>query len=57
MLAFAMLLFVKEDGTVWGAGKISSGELGNGTLFHGLVNTPVQMIGINNAVRAVAVEF
>ena len=47
------VVFVKNDSTVWGVGKNQSGALGNGT--HNSTSVPVQMIGINNAVRAIAV--
>ena len=50
------VVFVKYDGTVWGAGRNGSGQLGIGTVS-GITTTAVQMQGINNAVRAVAVGY
>lgn len=50
------VVFVKYDGTVWGAGSNGSGQLGTGTVDD-FISTPVQMLGINNAVRAVAVGY
>ena len=50
------ITFVKNDGTVWGTGGNYYGELGNGNISTtSYFTTPVQMIGINNAVRSVAV--
>ncbi|MES2850426.1 MAG: T9SS type A sorting domain-containing protein, partial [Bacteroidota bacterium] len=50
------VVFVKNDGSVWGVGTNRDGELGNGiTTGNTSVTQPVQMIGINNAVRAIAV--
>lgn len=51
------IVFVKNDSTVWAAGTNLSGELGNGTTSTTATNIPVQMAGINNAVRAIAVGF
>ena len=50
-------VFVKNDGTVWGVGQNVFGQLGNGTnrTYSSPVTSPVQMVGINNAVRAIAV--
>lgn len=52
------IVFVKNDGTVWGAGQNVKGQLGNGTTSPSFspVTVPVQMTGINNAVRAVALN-
>ena len=50
-------VFVKSDSTVWGIGSNFYGELGNGTTSLLPVATPVQMIGINTAVRAVALGY
>ncbi len=49
------VVFVKNDGTVWASGVNSIGQLGNGSNISSLV--PVQMTGINNAVRAVALGY
>ncbi len=49
------IVFVKNDGTVWAAGNNASGELGNGMTINSA--TPVQMIGISNAVRAIALGY
>lgn len=49
------IVFVKNDGTVWGAGENSGSQLGNGTTSPPQT-VPVQMIGVNNAVRAVALN-
>ena len=51
------IVFVKNDGTVWGAGYNCGGQLGIGGLSPSTVcyRTPVQVSGITNAVRAVAV--
>lgn len=51
---FDHVVFVKNDGTVWGVGSNAAGQLGNGTSSTTLVTTPVQMSGVTNAVRAVA---
>lgn len=48
------IVFVKEDGTVWGLGSNINGELGNGTTSANPIWVPVQMTGINSAVRAIA---
>lgn len=48
-------VFVMDDGTVWGVGLNGDGALGNGTTSQTFINMPVQMTGITNAVRAVAV--
>ena len=50
---------VKNDGTVWGIGQNTNGQLGNGLTSPGSspVTTPVQMSGINNGVRAIAVGW
>ncbi len=48
------IVFVKNDGTAWGAGSNQMGQLGNGVASSAAVTTPVQMTGITNAVRAVA---
>lgn len=48
--------FVKYDGTVWGAGYNTNGELGIGVnLVHSY--SAVQMLGISNAVRAISVGY
>ncbi|HHG84292.1 MAG TPA: hypothetical protein ENJ82_06040 [Bacteroidetes bacterium] len=44
---------LKEDGTVWCWGSDEFGQLGNGTPNQNR-NTPVQVLGINNAVDIVA---
>ncbi|MES2850427.1 MAG: T9SS type A sorting domain-containing protein [Bacteroidota bacterium] len=49
------IVFVKTDGTVWGAGKNVLGELGYGGTSANPLSIPVQMTGITNAVRAIAV--
>ncbi len=50
------IVFVKNDGTVWGAGRNYKGELGNGVNSSPLVIIPpVQMTGVTNAVRAIAI--
>lgn len=51
------IVFVKKDSTVWGVGCNFSGELGNGTTSTTPSSVPVQMVGVNNAVRAIAVGF
>ena len=43
--------FVKNDGTVWSVGQSWFGEFGNGTTVNAFSNTPIQMLGIKNAVR------
>ena len=48
------IAFVKNDGTVWAAGRNDVGELGNGSASVTPVTNPVQILGINNAVRAIA---
>lgn len=50
------VVFVKNDGTVWGAGQNADGQLGIGTKspLNAPVTTPVKMTGVTNAVRAVA---
>jgi len=51
----AHVVFVKKDSTVWGAGGNYDGNLGNGTFSTTTpVSIPVKMVGINDAVRAVA---
>ena len=50
------IVIVKNDGTVWALGRNQTGQLGTGTTFTATA-TPVQMIGVNNAVRAVALGF
>ena len=50
-------VFVKNDGTVWGVGMNYYGELGNGTTSNITTHTPVQMVGVSNAVRAVALGY
>ena len=50
------VVFVKYDGTVWGAGSNGSGQLGINTVS-GWTTTAVQMQGINNAVRAIVVGY
>jgi len=42
--------FVKNDGTVWSIGDNASGQFGDGTNVSN-VSAPVQMAGVNNAVR------
>ncbi|MBK6836692.1 MAG: gliding motility-associated C-terminal domain-containing protein [Bacteroidetes bacterium] len=42
--------FVKNDGTVWSVGENLLGSFGNGTFGNSSL-TPIQMTGINNAVR------
>ncbi len=50
------IVFVKHDGTVWGAGRNYKGELGNGINSSPIVIIPpVQMTGVTNAVRAIAI--
>ncbi len=49
------IVFVKNDGTVWAAGNNAFGELGNGTTINSA--TPVQMLGISDAVRAIALGY
>jgi alpha-tubulin suppressor-like RCC1 family protein len=51
------VVFVKNDSTVWAAGRNDFGELGNGTTSSIPVSNPVQMQGVHNAVRAVAAGF
>ncbi len=51
---FSHIVFVKEDGTVWGAGQNRMGELGNGVVSTTPTTVPIQMIGINDAIRAVS---
>jgi hypothetical protein len=48
-------LTVKSDGTVWGWGENQYGQLGDGTTT-GPRTTPVQMVGISNAVDVAAGE-
>lgn len=43
-------VFVKHDGTVWSVGQNQAGEFGTGNQIE-LFETPVQMPGIQNAVR------
>jgi|GEM_PF-6434570 len=50
------VVFVKNDGSVWGAGYNILGQLGNGTQ-NDTIKIPVQMVGITNAVRAIAVRL
>ena len=45
-------LAVKPDGSVWGFGKNSGGQLGNNAATSGATSSPVQMMGIANAVAA-----
>ena len=47
------VVFVKNDGTVWGVGKNYDGELGNNSTSI-FVGSAVQMVNVSNAVRAVA---
>ncbi len=42
--------FVKNDGTVWSLGYNLKGQFGDGSTADSFI-TPVQMIGVNNAVR------
>lgn len=53
------LVFVKRDSTVWGLGRNTDGQLGTGSPigFYNYFSSidPVQMQGINDAVRAVTV--
>ena len=53
------VVFVKNDGAVWGVGQNTQGQLGNGIVSprSNPVTLPIQMTGINNAVRAVAAGF
>lgn len=53
------VVFVKMDSTVWGAGQSRNGELGNNSSPNNTVpvTVPVQMPGIHNAVRAIAVGY
>jgi len=46
--------FVRADGTVWTLGGNRYGAFGDGTTSLAFSSTPVQMEGINNAVRAIA---
>jgi alpha-tubulin suppressor-like RCC1 family protein len=48
------LVYVKNDGTAWGVGKNNVGQLGNGSTSSIPITVPVQMLNIQNAVRAVA---
>jgi gliding motility-associated-like protein len=50
------VVFVKQDSTVWGAGLNMIGALGSGTMAD-TFRVPVQMIGITNAVRAIALRL
>lgn len=50
-------VFVKNDGTVWGVGRNSGGQLGTGSTSLNPITSPVQMTGITNAVRAVAIGW
>lgn len=50
------VVYVRNDGTVWGSGKNQYGQLGNNTVT-AFEEDPVQMHGINNAVRAIAVGY
>ncbi len=45
-VGYANVLAIAENGTLWGWGKNSSGELGDGTIL--LKNTPVQIGTANN---------
>jgi gliding motility-associated-like protein len=45
-----LVSFVKNDGTVWSIGINAFGQFGNGTLISNNT-TPVQMLGVSNAVR------
>ena len=49
------IVFVKQDSTVWGAGINILGQLGTGTQSDTFM-VPVQMAGITNAVRAIAIR-
>ena len=53
------VVFVKNDSTVWAVGQNSAGQLGNGTTSQNNtpITVPVQMQGITNAVRAVALGY
>gem|GEM_PF-956159 len=42
-------LFLRSDGTVWGAGGNASGALGNGTITN--TNVPVQIPNFNNVIK------
>lgn len=46
----AVVSFVKTDGTIWSIGVNAFGQFGDGTIS-GATITPVQMIGVTNAVR------
>jgi alpha-tubulin suppressor-like RCC1 family protein len=48
-------VFVKHNGTAWAMGENSRGQLGNGTTSNTEATVPVQMTGVTNAVRAIAV--
>ena len=50
-------VFVKQDGTVVAVGQNQNGELGNGSTSTIPITNPVTMVGISNAVRAVAVGY
>lgn len=50
------VVFVKQDNTVWGAGSNTLGQLGSGTEADSFF-APVQMTGITNAVRAIAIRL
>ena len=47
-------LALRSDGTVWGWGSNSTGQLGNGTTSGGPVYTPVQASGLTNVVGIAA---
>ena len=47
-------LALRSDGTVWGWGSNTTGQLGNGTFSGGPVYTPVQASGLTNVVGIAA---
>ena len=51
-----LISFVKNDGTVWSIGKNTFGQFGDGTSIDN-VTTPVQMLGVSNAVRVAVGTF
>lgn len=49
-------LAVKTDGSAWSWGANGSGQLGTNTTSTGATSTPVQMLGITNAAKAIGGE-